>query len=108
MASSVYTVSMGSQKGASGSYTLGGPPEGYRWVVKDIDVYFGNQIGSTSLEVFTSNADTIFFAFEASEEIRTWTQWNGRHVIDYPEVLQIYVDGGNCDISCSGYQLSLP
>jgi hypothetical protein len=105
----VYTERFLVVQGASGTNDPAvGPPEGFRWVLRDIEVFCGNQIGTTDWSFYDHQEQAVFWAGQASEEIRTWAQWTGHMVFDYPGAISFNIVGGNADVSMSGYSLRLP
>lgn len=103
----VYSVSLLQLAGLSASTTFG-PPAGYLWVVREIDVYANVSTGG----------DVVFFA--EGTDGQTWyseewvgpsagsRQWTGRVVIPNPYTLTVKASGGPVDVTVCGYALALP
>lgn len=102
----VYSTAFIFQRGLAGNatYTV---PAGFVVVVRDVDVYWGQQpVAPTGLvlgaagQAFWSWAGAIFAANNDN--------WRGRHVMNAGDVLTVSVTNGNADVSVSGYRLVAP
>jgi len=88
-------------------------PAGFVWVLRAVDVY-ADVSDLDRVDFFVSEASTdaaiVWFNWSSAEQ--NAKHWEGRQVI--PELggaggLRIKNDGGQgCDVSVSGYELSLP
>ena len=95
----------------AGSSFFGGPPVGYRWVVRDISWYNPNfttfnALGGVSVAIsdggpFASCAPPFCFG-------STTFLWEGRQVVDYPLGFDVVAQDDLWDMSISGYELTLP
>jgi len=84
-----------------------GVPAGETWVIRDIDVYWGNQIEAPTGRILGS-AGQAFAIWQGAVLAPNVMSWRGRHVITGPGTLTASVDVGNADISISGYRLTAP
>jgi hypothetical protein len=104
----VYTDQLSLSKGLAGYHAVGGPAQGFRWVIRDVEFFIGNQVGTTDVFLYHDASNVCFFAGHANQEVQTWLQWTGHQVVNYPDKLGIQTNGGNADVSVCGYVLTLP
>lgn len=85
-------------------------PEGFVWVVRDIDVFLAG-VGGGEFNVF-DDAGATFFAAQVADVTGSWQQWHGRQVFNAGNQInfepQLIDPLGHADIRISGYRLTLP
>lgn len=104
---------------ANGLAVLGGPPEGFRWVVVDVEwslnieeLTFPVDARGVSLYIPEIDGFGLFAAFLIPRlDIYYETavrQWTGRVAVDYPNHLAVFHGSPAAHVLVTGYQLSLP
>lgn len=111
MASPVFSQRFFQARNLSGgsNYTV---PDGFRAVVRDIDVFDGSVTGDN---VFQAISDALgqTFAFWRSPltggslNAGSWFGWRGRQVFFPDDTITFFADSG-LDVTVSGYLLTLP
>jgi hypothetical protein len=101
----VYSLLIFAEAGVDGLRVLS-PPDGFRWIIRDIDVYASVTFASREVHIIGSHNQT-FFWFDWGPGDQSSQHWTGRHCIDPPGQLRIQTSD-LVDVSISGYQLALP
>ena len=85
-------------------------PAGFLAVVRDISWYIGLPTSEASLLAGIAQPPVYVALTSGSETdfLPTSGQWTGRQVANAGDVIYVNVQGGNADVSISGYLLSLP
>jgi hypothetical protein len=86
------------------SYTV---PAGYRMVLRDIDIFQGSQPTAPDFRCRGAGGATIF-QITGGVLTDTWSAWRGRQVFYEGERVDFIANVGNCDVTASGYLLTLP
>jgi hypothetical protein len=96
--------------GAPGDYVFGPPPVGKRWIVVCIDaVNYGGGIGYVYGFKVADSAGVDLFSIGPPYAQRSFPyHWEGRHVLDNPQTLDVHLVEANWAVRVSGYVLSLP
>lgn len=107
MAAAVYSTRFDAKQTFSGTSTLV-VPDGFRAILRDLDVFFGEQALPAELRL---NGDLGQGLYVVTNTIGTpsCAQWRGRQVVNPGESFSVTVSGGgNADYALSGYLLTLP
>lgn len=96
---------------SAGSHTVGSPPTGYKWVVRDIDAY-----NSTLTSIYGAGGFTLTAASGGDfagiltpyARYSTVHHLEGRWVIENGDTLEVITQESGWNIRLSGYKLSLP
>lgn len=104
--SNVYSVNFIRAHEVSGivAYTV---PDGYTAIVRDVDLFCGNQLVAPTCYMTSATPDTWFYA-EGASETSQWFGWRGRQVFGPGETFGCEVTDGNFDVSVNGYLLTEP
>ena len=101
----VYSLLIFAEAGVDGLRVMS-PPDGFRWVVRDIDVYANVTFASREVHIIGSQGQT-FAWWDWNTGDQAAFHWTGRQCIDPPGQLRV-VTSDLVDVSISGYQLALP
>lgn len=107
----VYSQQIWAQAGLAGTVTVA-PPAGYKYVVRDIDVFYVTGLAGAD---FHAEIEIPGVAFFPTFAFMSWSaadpssvkSWRGRQVVQPGQAL-ILLTTGALDVTCSGYALSLP
>jgi hypothetical protein len=102
---SVYSERFFLEQGLTGSASIT-VDNGYRLIIRDISGYFGSQATAPSVTIDINGAK--IFEADTPPLALTPFHWEGRAVANEGDVITVAMQNGNCDISVSGYRLSLP
>ena len=111
MATPVYTVLIADAATTLGSSDLGGPPSGFRWVIRDVDyvapLAFYQHVDGVAL---IRSPGTTYFAGVWHPGLVGGQAYHveGRWVVDYPTHVQLSSGLSGWKVTVSGYQLTLP
>lgn len=83
-------------------------PDGLVYVVRDIDAVHTAGSSSDVFEVIGQALQLLWFATASTSDANGGAQWRGRQVFNEGEQVGFKAVSGTWDISCSGYQLTLP
>jgi hypothetical protein len=111
---SVYTVSIAGSEYPTGTSVIGVPPEGYRWIIRDMS-FVAPPDGEATIfpfEFLVGHDDpaVVFWGLDAAHaQIGQFYHWQGRQVIDsgMGEGLFVYSTAAGFIFHATGYQLSL-
>jgi hypothetical protein len=108
----VYTALLAEGNLSDGSLSLGGPPSGYRWIIRDINVVCQQDIAApTSGDLFQiyDSAEVIIFVVPSWLAVsQAVYRWEGRQVVDNPQTLHALSTGQLFSYRITGYVLTLP
>ena len=111
----VYSIMMVEAVLASGDNAGVVVPDGYRWVVRDLDGYFSPAPGGPGYVGLLVNpagtSDTIYIGvWRFARGVGGQARWRGRQVIEAGGGLTVEVAGNGIPsgFQVSGYQLTLP
>ena len=103
----VYSNRLIEEKGLSGPATFV-VPAGYIAVIRDLDVYYGNQLFPAYARLIGA-ANQKLWSVSNSIGSESYAQWRGRQVFLAGETITVSVDeGGEADVTLSGYLLIAP
>lgn len=112
MATPLYSVLLAELHAvAAGTYTFGPPPDGKRWVVRDLEASWWGGTAGTFLEGFlvTDGAGVPIWGMYPPYAQNNWPyHWEGRQVIDTPQTLLFVPVDNGWSLRASGYELTLP
>jgi hypothetical protein len=104
--STVYTVAIQAIQGLNGTITVGPPPTGFKWVLKDGDFYFNGTLGG-SVRLVGAGGQAFWVNNWAVGTPAQYASWRGRNVIGTGKTFQI-ISTAATDCTISGFQLQLP
>lgn len=104
--STIYTVVIQNVHGLNGTITVGPPPTGTKWVLKDVDAYFNGTLGGSILMI-GQGGQTFWVNNWAVGGPGQYASWRGRNVIGTGKTFQISTTEPT-DVSVHGFQLELP
>jgi hypothetical protein len=102
----VYSTSFIQAQGVLGSVSFVVPAQ-FRAIVRDIDVYSGASAFSRTVNA-VGGAGQTFWQHQYQPTDQDSQQFRGRVVLNQGETLTITVSGDVCDITVSGYLLTIP
>lgn len=106
MAVPVYSIHIYAAVGLSGSSPSLGPPAGFRWILRDLDVTYSGLLVS-SVRLIGPLGQTIWLNAFAGLSQPEYASWRGRQVVDFPDSVTLTASQPS-DVTLSGYQLTLP
>lgn len=109
MSSPVYSVQLAAHVNYTGTLDVF-VPDGYKYVVRDIDVFWNASSDSSDL-LFKGNPGNIIYAFIPVPGASGQGSWRGRQVFETSQKFTMQWIGlgtRGFDFQVSGYQLTLP
>jgi hypothetical protein len=104
--STIYTVVIQNVVGLNGTITVGPPPTGFKWVLKDVDCYFNGTLGGSIL-LQGQGGQAFWVNNWAVGTPAQYASWRGRNVIGTGKTFKI-ISTAATDVSVHGFQLELP
>lgn len=111
MANPVYSIAQASTGLlASGTTDLGGPPDGFVWVIRDmrmtnLDV---GLVYKNGFRVYDSNLTSLWTIQEPFAMAGPTFEWHGHQVIEGDQTISVTTGETGWELRISGYQLTLP
>lgn len=81
-------------------------PSGYKYILRDLDVYYAGAAAATC-RLIGALGQTIWVNTFGGLGTQQYASWRGRQVIPTGSTYQLATSGA-CDITLSGYRLTLP
>jgi hypothetical protein len=82
-------------------------PAGYLAIIRDVDVFWRPTTLGGALTILNQVTAAIWYSTNA-ENTAQWQGWRGRQVIPAAGTFAVNILAGTCDVTVSGYLLSLP
>lgn len=102
---SVYSVQLYEGRNVNdGSLTV---PDGFIWIVRDIDAFFGGGLDGGACNFIGSLGQTFAY-FSFTGLVSSSFSWRGRQVFNPGQTFGFISDRAGVDVTISGYQLTLP
>jgi hypothetical protein len=110
MALPVYSVLLWELESATGTIVGPGPPAGYVWVVRQIDVVTQGQpfLNAGGFAITDAASAPIFGRANGQCPSATWFSWSGRQVLELGDHLRAALPALSASLRVSGYQLATP
>jgi hypothetical protein len=106
----VYSTLLFEATSVEAAESVGGPPDGYLWVLRDLVMTYGDTLGGPEGAVSIGGTDPWLWLAQSPEGKYlslgdTSVEWTGRIVIPAGTELWIKTNGVTADFYGSGYQL---